>query len=160
MVKGKKPSVKHLHVFGCKCFVLRTHPEQLGKFDTKADEGIFVGYPPARAYKIFNLRTRKVIESINVSFDDGKITGLNEDDHERLSFGNKGFDSNADESNPDESIPDDSNPDESNADEQEPIIIPDDTNPDRPNTDDPNPDNQEDSNATVEGEQQAGSISR
>ena len=74
MVKGKKPSVKHLHVFGCKCFVLRTHPEQLGKFETKADEGIFVGYPPGRAYKIFNLRTWKVIESINVSFDDGKIT--------------------------------------------------------------------------------------
>ena len=50
MVKGKKPSVKHLQVFGCKCFVLGTHPEQLGKFDTKADEGIFVGYPPGKAY--------------------------------------------------------------------------------------------------------------
>ena len=65
-----------------------SHPEQLGKFYTKADEGIFVGYPPARAYKVFNLRTRKVIESINVSFDDGKMTGINEDDHERLSFRN------------------------------------------------------------------------
>ena len=153
MVKGKKPNVKHLHVFGCKCFVLRIHPEQLGKFDTKADEEIFVGYPPARAYKIFNIGTRKVIESISVSFDDGKLKGLNEDDHERLSFENKDFESNADDSNPDESIPDDSNPDELNADDQEPIIIPDDTNPDRPNIDDPNPDNQEDSNATVEGEQ-------
>ena len=83
-----------------------------------------------RAYKIFNLRTRKVIESINVSFDDGKITGINEDDHERLSFRNKDFESNTDDSIPDESTPD------------------------RPNTDDPNSDNQEDSNATVEGEQQ------
>ena len=45
MVKGKKPSLKHLHIFGCKCFVLKTHPEQLGKFEPKADEGIFVGYP-------------------------------------------------------------------------------------------------------------------
>ena len=44
-LKGKKPSLKHLHIFGCKCFVLRTHPEQLGKFEIKADEGIFVGYP-------------------------------------------------------------------------------------------------------------------
>ena len=75
MVKGKKPSVKHLHIFGCKCFVLRTHPKQLGKFDTKADEGIFVGYPQGRAYKVFNLRTRNVIESINVSFDDEKSQG-------------------------------------------------------------------------------------
>ena len=152
MVKGKKPSVKYLHVFGCKCFVLRTHPEQLGKFDTKADEGIFVGYPPGRAYKVFNLRTRKVIESINVSFDDGKITGMNEDDHERLSFGNKDFESNADNSNPDESITDDSTPDELYADELE--LIPDEANHDITNTDDLNPDNQEDSNATVEGEQQ------
>ena len=80
-----------------------------------------------------------MIESINVSFDDGKMTGLNEDDHERLSFGNKDFESNADDSNPD-----DSNPDELNVDEQEPTIIHDDTNPDRPNIDDPNPDNHED----------------
>ena len=151
MVKGKKPSVKHLHVFGCKCFVLRTHPEQLGKFDTKADEGIFVGYPQGRAYKVFNLRTRKVIESINVSFDDGKITGMNEDDHERLSFGNKEFESNADDSNPDESNTDDSTPGELYADEL--VITTDVVNPDRSNTDDANPDNQEDSNATVEGEQ-------
>ena len=87
MVKGKKPSLKHLHIFGCKCFVLKTHPEQLGKFESKADEGIFVGYPRGRAFKIFNLRTRTVVESINVSFDDGKITGFNEDEHERLAFG-------------------------------------------------------------------------
>ena len=89
-----------------------------------------------------------MIESINVSFDDGKITRINEDDHERLSFGNKDVESNADDSNPDELIPN-----ELNADDQEPLIIPDVTNPDRSNTDDPNPDNQEDLNATVKGEQ-------
>ena len=77
---------------------------------------------------------------------------MNEDDHERLSFGNKYFKSNADDSNPDESIIDDSTPDELYVDEL--VIIFDEVNPDRSNTDDPNPDNQEDSNATVEGEQQ------
>ncbi|KAL8088105.1 hypothetical protein AgCh_038029 [Apium graveolens] len=45
MVKKKKPNLKYFHIFGCKCFVLKTHPEQLSKFDLKADEGIFVGYP-------------------------------------------------------------------------------------------------------------------
>ena len=75
---------------------------------------------------------------------------MNEDDHERLSFGNKDFESNADDSYPDESITDDSNPDEIYVDEL--VIIPDEVNPDRTNTDDSNPDNQEDSNATVEGE--------
>ena len=43
MVKKKKPNLKYFHVFGCKCFVLKTHPEQISKFDLKADEGIFVG---------------------------------------------------------------------------------------------------------------------
>ncbi|KAK1359193.1 hypothetical protein POM88_043667 [Heracleum sosnowskyi] len=88
-LKEKKPSLKHLHVFGCKCFVLRTHPEQLGKFETKADEGIFIGYPASRAFRVFNLRTRTVMESIHVSFDDKKIAGINEDSHDRLIFENE-----------------------------------------------------------------------
>ncbi|KAK1397946.1 hypothetical protein POM88_007809 [Heracleum sosnowskyi] len=88
-LKEKKPSLKHLHVFGCKCFVLRTHPEQLGKFETKADEGIFIGYPASRAFRVFNLRTRTVMESIHVSFDDKKITGINEDSHDILIFENE-----------------------------------------------------------------------
>ncbi|KAL8132980.1 hypothetical protein AgCh_008446 [Apium graveolens] len=53
MLKERKPSLKHLHVFGCKCFVLRTHTDQLGKFESKADEGIFVGYSPSRTYRVF-----------------------------------------------------------------------------------------------------------
>ena len=100
MIKKKKPSLKHLHVFGCKCFVLRTHPEQLGKFETKADEGIFIGYPTTRAFKVYNLRTKTIMESIHVSFDDKKITGIDEDSHDSLIFGNEAtkVDTDADES--------------------------------------------------------------
>ena len=86
-LKGKKSSLKHLHIFGCKCFVLRTHSEQLGKYEPKADEGIFVGYPlTTRAFRVFNLRTRYILESINVSFDDGKMTGFNGENHEGMEF--------------------------------------------------------------------------
>ena len=106
-LKGKKPSLKHLHIFGCKCFVLRTHPEQLGKFETKADEGIFVGYPlTTRAFRVFNLRTRYIVESINVSFDDGKMTGFDGENHEGLEFENNQI-----------TVEGSSNPDKSNADE-------------------------------------------
>ena len=88
-LKGKKPSLKHFHIFGCKCFILRNHPEQLGKFETKADEGIFVGYPlTTRSFKGYNLRTRNIIDSINVSFDDGKITCIDDENHKSLEFGN------------------------------------------------------------------------
>ena len=106
-VKGKKPSLKHLHIFGCKWFFLRTHPEQLGEFETKDDEGIFVGYPlTTRAFRVFNLRKIYIVESINVSFDDGKMTGFDGENHEGLEFENDKITSDGS-----------SNPDKSNADE-------------------------------------------
>jgi hypothetical protein len=46
----------------------------LGKFDPKSDEGIFLGYSStSRAYRVFNKRTETVMESINVVIDDEKI---------------------------------------------------------------------------------------
>ena len=45
--------------------------DQLGKFDAKSDEGIFIGYAlNSKAYKVFKLKTRSVMESSNVVFDD------------------------------------------------------------------------------------------
>ncbi|KAL8103609.1 hypothetical protein AgCh_027981 [Apium graveolens] len=74
-----------------KCFVLKTHPEQLTKFDLNANEGIFLGYPlSTKAFRVYNLRTRIVMKSIHVSFDDKKITGLEDaDDREKLRFENE-----------------------------------------------------------------------
>jgi hypothetical protein len=37
--RGKKPIVKYFKTFGSKCYILRDR-ENLGKFDTKSDEGI------------------------------------------------------------------------------------------------------------------------
>src|SRR3954470_6964488 len=33
LLKGRKPNVSHLHVFGGKCFVLNNGKDNLGKFD-------------------------------------------------------------------------------------------------------------------------------
>ncbi|GJW89186.1 retrovirus-related pol polyprotein from transposon TNT 1-94 [Tanacetum coccineum] len=45
--------------------------EDLGKLNAKADIGIFVGYAPAKkAFKIYNRRTRKIMETIHVTFDE------------------------------------------------------------------------------------------
>ena len=41
--KEKKPMVKYLRVFGSKWFILNDR-ENLGKFDAKSNEGIFLGY--------------------------------------------------------------------------------------------------------------------
>ncbi|KAL8096136.1 hypothetical protein AgCh_037185 [Apium graveolens] len=122
MVKNKKPNLKYFHVFGCKCFVLKTHPEQLSKFDLKADEGIFVGYPlSTKAFRVYNLRTKVVMESINVSFDDKKITGLEDCiDHDQLRFENE--DSYSDTSSPDSLSPDTVNSDGLNSDVIETVV--------------------------------------
>ena len=67
---GQKPRVKYFRVFGSKCNILNGR-QNLEKFDTKSDEGIFVGYfITSRACRVFNKRTKKVMESINVKIDD------------------------------------------------------------------------------------------
>ena len=45
LFNNRKPNIAHLHVFGCKCFVLNNGKESLGKFDAKADEGISLVIP-------------------------------------------------------------------------------------------------------------------
>nr|GEV55794.1 integrase, catalytic region, zinc finger, CCHC-type, peptidase aspartic, catalytic [Tanacetum cinerariifolium] len=45
--------------------------EDLGKLQPTADIGIFVGYAPSRkGYKIYNKRTRRIMETIHVQFDE------------------------------------------------------------------------------------------
>nr|KYP76887.1 hypothetical protein KK1_021149 [Cajanus cajan] len=45
----------------------------IGKFDSKIDEGILLGYSERlRAYRVFNNRTKTVEEAIHVKFDENK----------------------------------------------------------------------------------------
>ena len=71
LLRGRKPNISHLRVFGSKCFVLNNGKNLPGKFDPRSDEGMFVGYVPnSKAYKVFNKRTKVVEESIHVVFDE------------------------------------------------------------------------------------------
>ena len=46
----------------------------LGKFDSRVDEGIFGCYSRKRkAYRCDNMRQKQIVESINVTFDEGCI---------------------------------------------------------------------------------------
>nr|GEV58346.1 retrovirus-related Pol polyprotein from transposon TNT 1-94 [Tanacetum cinerariifolium] len=50
---------------------LRT--DQLGKFDGKSDEGIFVGYSTtSKAFRVYNIRTKKVEENLHITFLENK----------------------------------------------------------------------------------------
>nr|GEW87005.1 hypothetical protein [Tanacetum cinerariifolium] len=45
--------------------------ENLGKLQPKADIGIFIGYAPIKkAFRIYNRRTRRIVETIHVDFDE------------------------------------------------------------------------------------------
>nr|GFB36439.1 hypothetical protein [Tanacetum cinerariifolium] len=70
IINGRKPSVKFFHIFGSTCYIVRDG-ENLEKMKEKGDECIFVGYSTqSRAYRVFNKRTRVIMESIHVNFDE------------------------------------------------------------------------------------------
>jgi transposase InsO family protein len=78
---GRKPDISHFHVFGCKCFVLNNGKDNLGKFDAKADEGIFLGYSSSsKAFRIYNKRTMTIEESVHVTFDETNPKNIVEND--------------------------------------------------------------------------------
>ncbi|GKA26115.1 ribonuclease H-like domain-containing protein [Tanacetum coccineum] len=64
--------------FGCPVTILNTI-DHLGKFDGKADEGIFVGYSiNSKAFRVFKSRTRIVEENLHVQFSENtpNIAGI------------------------------------------------------------------------------------
>ena len=71
---GNSPSVKNFRIFGSKCFI-KNNDEKLGKFERRADEGIFHGYSSrSRAYKCYNKILRKIVECIDVVIDESPAT--------------------------------------------------------------------------------------
>lgn len=71
---GKKPTVKYFQVFVSTCYVLRDS-EHLGKYDEKSNVVMLLGYSiTSGAYRVYNIRTRSVEESINVMVDDLETT--------------------------------------------------------------------------------------
>jgi hypothetical protein len=73
---GKPTSVNHFKVFGRKCYIKRDD-NNLGNFDSGMDEGIFLGYSSTKkAYKCYNLRVHKIVESANVNVDNLKTKGI------------------------------------------------------------------------------------
>ncbi|GKB74082.1 retrovirus-related pol polyprotein from transposon TNT 1-94 [Tanacetum coccineum] len=70
LLRDKKLDLSYLHVFGSLCY-LTNDCEDLGKLKPIADIGIFVDYDPAKkAYRIYNKRTRLIIKTIHVDFDE------------------------------------------------------------------------------------------
>nr|GFC22103.1 integrase, catalytic region, zinc finger, CCHC-type, peptidase aspartic, catalytic [Tanacetum cinerariifolium] len=65
-----KPDISFLHVFGALCYP-KNDREDIGKLGAKGDIGFFIGYSAdSCAYRIYNRRTKKIMETMYVSFDE------------------------------------------------------------------------------------------
>ncbi|GJV45071.1 retrovirus-related pol polyprotein from transposon TNT 1-94 [Tanacetum coccineum] len=72
IINDKKPSIKHLYIFGCTCYLTRDG-ENLDKIKEKGDPCILVGYSTqSKGYRVYNKRTRLIVESIHLRFDEIK----------------------------------------------------------------------------------------
>nr|GFB82235.1 hypothetical protein [Tanacetum cinerariifolium] len=78
----KQPDLSIFHMFGALCYPTNDS-ENIGKLQPKADIGIFIGYAPTKkAFRIYNRRTRRIVETIHVDFDE--LTAM---DYEQSSSG-------------------------------------------------------------------------
>ncbi|GJY95790.1 retrovirus-related pol polyprotein from transposon TNT 1-94, partial [Tanacetum coccineum] len=72
IINDRKPSIKHLHIFGCTCYLTRDG-ENLDKMKEKGDLCILVGYSTqSKGYRVYNKRIRLIVESIHLRFDEIK----------------------------------------------------------------------------------------
>ncbi|GJW37011.1 retrovirus-related pol polyprotein from transposon TNT 1-94 [Tanacetum coccineum] len=70
LIRGRKPNIQYFHVFRSLCYPTNDH-DYLGKIKPKAEIGIFIGYSESsRGFRIYNRRTKKIMETIHVKFDE------------------------------------------------------------------------------------------
>ncbi|GJR33822.1 ribonuclease H-like domain-containing protein [Tanacetum coccineum] len=67
---SRTPTLSFMRSCGCPVTILNTI-DYLDKFDSKADEGFFVGYSlNSKAFRVFNSRTRIVEENLHIRFSE------------------------------------------------------------------------------------------
>ncbi|KAI3815032.1 hypothetical protein L1987_14684 [Smallanthus sonchifolius] len=67
---NRQPSYTHLRVFGCLCYPLKPSTA-IHKLEHRSNACVFLGYPPNhRGYRCLDLKTRQVIMSRHVIFDE------------------------------------------------------------------------------------------
>nr|GFB50672.1 hypothetical protein [Tanacetum cinerariifolium] len=70
LMHGKQPDLSFFYVFGALCYPTND-TEYVGKLQPKADIRIFIGYAPKKkAFRIYNRRTRRIVETIHVDFNE------------------------------------------------------------------------------------------
>nr|GEV06541.1 retrovirus-related Pol polyprotein from transposon TNT 1-94 [Tanacetum cinerariifolium] len=70
LINDRKPDISFLHVFGALCYP-KNDREDIGKLGAKGYIDFFIGFSvDSCAYRVYNRRTKKIMETMNVSFDE------------------------------------------------------------------------------------------
>ncbi|GJV25395.1 retrovirus-related pol polyprotein from transposon TNT 1-94 [Tanacetum coccineum] len=70
LINGRKPNISFLHVFGA-LYYPKNDCEDIGKLDENGDIRFFISYSAnSCTYRIYNRRTKKIMETMNVTFDE------------------------------------------------------------------------------------------
>nr|GEU89711.1 retrovirus-related Pol polyprotein from transposon TNT 1-94 [Tanacetum cinerariifolium] len=70
LINDRKPDISFLHVFGALCYP-KNDREDIRKLGAKGDIGFVIGYSAdSCAFRVYKQRTKKIIETMNVSFDE------------------------------------------------------------------------------------------
>lgn len=72
MFFGREPSLQHLRVVGCLCYVV-SHNTNGDKFGARFIKSVFLGYSSTqKGYKLYNLSTQSIFISKNVIFKENE----------------------------------------------------------------------------------------
>ncbi|GJS73448.1 integrase, catalytic region, zinc finger, CCHC-type containing protein [Tanacetum coccineum] len=89
IINDRKPSIKHLHIFGCTSYLTRDG-ENLDEMKENGDPCILVGYSTqSKGYRVYNKKTKLIVESIHLRFDEIKEmseTSIDNDTSHQSSF--------------------------------------------------------------------------
>ena len=72
-VQGKKPSLSHLHVYGCTAYSLIYGIPRKQKLEARAQIGYLIGYDSRNIYRVWNPVNGKVIRTRDVTFDENRL---------------------------------------------------------------------------------------
>lgn len=76
---GRTPSVNHLKIFGCVCYA-QIPKQKRTKLEETSEKCVFIGYSSmSKGYRLYNLKTNKVIISRDVVFDENASWNWEED---------------------------------------------------------------------------------
>lgn len=77
----RKTIVRHFKIFNSKCYIKRIE-ENLGKFEDRADEGIFLSYSSkSKAYRCYNKRIKIMVDSVDIHVDEQRDLPKRNDDN-------------------------------------------------------------------------------